>query len=114
MGKRPAEKMPLSQRAKQFAPFDALKGFKEAIQDVNYQTELVDRIILSEDQLYELDEVAHSLNKGERITITYYHKGRYLKLSGIFTRIDEIEKVMVMTGEAFNLNDINEVYKTEE
>ena len=39
MGKRPAEKMPLSQRAKQFASFDALKGFKEAIQDVNDKTD---------------------------------------------------------------------------
>jgi len=114
MGKRPAEKMPLSQRAKQFAPFDALKGFKEAIQDVNYQTELVDRIILSEDQLDKLDEIAHSLNKGERITITYYHKGRYLKLSGVFTKIDEIEKVMVMGGEVFGLGDIIEIHRTEE
>ena len=114
MGKRPAEKMPLSQRAKQFAPFDALKGFKEAIQDVNYQTELVDRIILSEDQLDKLDEIAHSLNKGERITITYYHKGRYLKLSGIFTRVDEIEKVMVMAGEVFRLDDIIEIHRTED
>ena len=58
MGKRPAEKMPLSQRAKQFAPFDALKGFKEAIQDVNFQAELVDRVILFEDQLDKLDGVA--------------------------------------------------------
>jgi len=114
VGKRPAEKMPLSQRAKQFAPFDALKGFKEAIQDVNYQTELVDRIILSEDQLDKLDEIAHSLNKGERITITYYHKGRYLKLSGIFTRVDEIEKVMVMAGEVFRLDDIIEIHRTED
>jgi len=114
VGKRPAEKMPLSQRAKQFAPFDALKGFKEAIQDVNYQTELVDRIILSEDQLDKLDEIAHSLNKGERITITYYHKGRYLKLSGVFTKIDEIEKVMVMGGEVFGLGDIIEIHRTEE
>jgi len=114
MGKRPVEKMPLSQRAKQFAPFDALKGFKEAIQDVNYQTELVDRIILSEDQLDQLDGVARSLNKGERITITYYHKGRYLKLSGIFSRIDDIEKVMVMAGEVFRLDDIIEIHRTED
>ena len=114
MGKRPAEKMPLSQRAKQFAPFDALKGFKEAIQDVNFQAELVDRVILFEDQLDKLDGVARSLNKGERITITYYHKGRYLKLSGIFSRLDDIEKVMVMAGEVFRLDDIIEIHRTEE
>ncbi len=114
MGKRPAEKMPLSQRAKQFAPFDALKGFKEAIQDVNDKTELVDRIIMSEDQLYELDEKVHSLKKGDRITITYFHKGRYIRLSGVFNRIDEIERTLQMTGEEFLLNDIIEIHKVEE
>lgn len=113
MGKRPAEKMPLSQRAKQFAPFDALKGFKEAIRDVNDQMELVDRITLSEEQLDKLDEVVHSLIKGERITITYYHKGRYLKLSGVFTKIDEVEKKMMMASESFKLADIIEIQRIE-
>ena len=103
MGKRLAEKMPLSQRAKQFAPFDALKGFKEAIQDVNDKAELVDRIIMSEDQLYELDEKVHSLKKG-----------RYIRLSGVYNRIDEIERTLQMTGEEFLLNDIIEIHKVEE
>ena len=32
MAKIPRERMPVSQRAKQFAPFAALKGFEEAIE----------------------------------------------------------------------------------
>ena len=39
---------------------------------------------------------------------------RSLKLSGIFSRIDDIEKVMVMAGEVFRLDDIIEIHRTEE
>ena len=101
--------MPLAQRAKQFAPFDALKGFKEAIQDVNDRMELTERIVLSEDQQNQLDDLVHELRKGDRITITYYHKGRYIKLSGVFIRINDAFMTITVSGKDFSVKDILEI-----
>ena len=114
MGKRPPNKMPLSQRAKQFAPFDALKGFNEAIFEVRDRKEEVEKIILSQEQLEDMNRVITSLKKGDRIKIRYYHHGRYIRLSGYYQTVDEIDRVLIFNGQRIRLGDIAEMEKDED
>lgn len=62
--------MPASRRAKQFAPFDALKGLKEAIAEKERIP--TPRRILAEDALAELNQKISQLRKGTIVTVVYY------------------------------------------
>ena len=103
-------KMPSGKRAKIFAPFDALKGFSEAIssKDVVY----MDRIEPDQERLAELNRrltILHELTANGRLArenrvpvdVTYYEpcedenseawgfRGRYRTVSGICRMVDQ-------------------------
>ena len=80
--------MPRSRRAKQFMPFDALTGLREAI--AAKERVIEPRRSPSEDAIAEINETLVSLHKGEVITITYYgiYEQAYKQLTGPVTRID--------------------------
>ena len=59
-------------RAKLFLSYDALKGFKERIHEK--ERIIVEKPILSDDQLYELDWKIHQVKQGMMIEIIYYEK----------------------------------------
>lgn len=86
MGKRPKTKMDISNRAKQFMPFAALKGFEEAI--ASKEKIKVEHIELSEEMISILDEKLRQLHKGDMVSVTYFCKGEYLKKTGLVARID--------------------------
>lgn len=109
MGKRPPHKMPLSQRAKQFAPFDALKGFNSAIKDMESKTDEVEKITLSEDQLQQLDEILVSLKKGNEVTVRYYRNRRYVNIKGFFDRYDEYDRTIIISNQKLKMDDIAEI-----
>lgn len=87
---RPASKRPpmdISHRAKQFAPFAALKGFEEAV----YAKEILleERRELSEEKKAELDGMLRALRTGQKISVTYFEeeeewpgKGYYRTVEG--------------------------------
>lgn len=107
--------MDLSRRAKIFSPFDALKGFDEAIssKDVRYR----DQIVLSEDDREELNRrlrILKELTFNSRmarknhviITVMYYVpcadennesfglRGSYKEITGVCSGVDEIRSVL--------------------
>ena len=68
------ERMPLNNRAAQFAPFSALAGYDEAIKQK--QLEICQKIILSEDAEMEISKKLNALyqniSKHPYIQITYF------------------------------------------
>ena len=60
--------MPTSRRAKQFAPFDALKGLKEAIAEKERVP--TPQRTLAEDALTELNDILSQLHRGTIVTVT--------------------------------------------
>ena len=90
------KKMPLSDRAAQFAPFAALTGFEGAINETARLTE--DRKELDEDAKRILDEALEFLNHRKdmsiTIEITYFLEdekkegGKYLTRKDIVKKID--------------------------
>ena len=80
--------MPRSRRAKQFMPFDALRGLKEAIAAKERVVE--PRRYPSEDAIAEINEKLLGLHKGQIVTVVYYgiYEQIYLQLTGPVTKVD--------------------------
>ena len=80
--------MPRSRRAKQFQPFDALRGLKEAI--AAKEKVPTPRRYLSEDAIAEIDKALNSLRKGQVVTVVYYgaYEQDYLQLTGPVMKVD--------------------------
>ena len=96
--------MSLHDRAAQFAPFAALTGHEEAIEETARLTD--EKIILDEvakeaigKKLYE---IAQNIDKKWNVSITYFKPDRlksggvYLTDVGIIKKIDGVEKVVIM------------------
>lgn len=87
--------MTRASRAKQFLPFDALSGFKEALKEKEIKKEA--EIELSEDSLQELENKLNELEKGSIIKLTYYKNNRYIETIGIITKIDYLRKKIILS-----------------
>lgn len=100
----PRKKMPISDRAAQFAPFAALTGHKESILETQRYTE--EKKLLSKENI---DTINHQIQLLKQIpetfiVVTYFQKdikkkgGHYLKKAGIVKRIDDIQKCIIFTN----------------
>ena len=80
--------MTRSRRAKQFQPFDALRGLKEAI--AAKEKIPTPKRHLSEDSIAEIDKILNSLRKGQIVTVVYYgvYEQDYLQLTGPVMKVD--------------------------
>lgn len=83
-------------RAKQFLPFDALKGLKEALREKEIEYE--ERKELSEEILQELNNRFNQLEKGKYVKLKYYKNGRYSEIRGLVTNINYIKKIIQIDG----------------
>ena len=83
-----ANRMKMSQadRAKQFMPFAALKGYDEALRAK--EKVVVPRAELSEEMAEELDRRLHQIQKNDVVTVVYYDKEAYLRVTGMVSRLD--------------------------
>lgn len=123
--------MKLSKRAKIFSPFDALKGFDEAVQ--SKEVLYVSKKELNEEEVRELNiqiNTLHNLTANSRLArennihaeITYFVpcmdienenylvKGRYLTVSGIVKCVDPvINKTILIDDTNISLNDILQI-----
>ena len=115
-------------RAKIFAPFDALKGFNEAVaaKDVLYE----DRIELNQEDTEELDRrlaILHNLTYNGRmaransvlVSVTYYQpcqdqehdayglRGQYQTITGICWNVDaEVNRTITVDRMRLSLDDV--------
>ena len=130
--KHPA--MSLGKRAKIFSPFDALKGFTEAVEakDELY----VERVELSEDECADLDKKITELQELVRngsaarennVTVTVTHfvpcvdenndaygfRGQYVETKGVLTEIDTVKKLITVDNKRLRFDDILRLEKSE-
>ena len=88
-------------RAKQFLPFDALKGLQEALREKEIEYE--EKRELSEETLSELDNILNRIEIGDNVIIKYYKNRQYIEIKGIITKIDFIKKKIQINKE-FNIS----------
>lgn len=92
-------------RAKLFLSYDALKGFKERIREK--ERIIVEKPILSEDQLYELDWKIKQIKVGTMVSIIYFDNNQYIYKEGVVTNIDfEYKKSITIVDKYISINNI--------
>ena len=94
-------------RAKQFLPFDALKGLQEALREKEIEHE--EKIELSEEILAELNNNFNKIEMGSKVRIKFYKNMKYIEISGIITNIDYIKK-KIQIGQKQNINISDIIY----
>lgn len=101
--------MPPSRRAKQFVPFDALKGLKEAIAQKEHTP--TPRQELSEDAISEINECLSDLRLGQLITVVYYcdYTQEYHQLTGKVSKVDPYWKVLKVGSICIDFSELYEI-----
>ncbi len=77
-------------RAKQFLPFDALKGFQEALNAKQIKCE--DKKELTKDSFTKLEEEWNKIEQDSIVRVKYYKNKGYVEIQGQIDKIDYIKK----------------------
>ena len=96
-------------RAKQFMPFDSLKGLREALREK--EEILVPKKELSEEQYKELNDSLYTLKKGDVISVVYFSEGKYIKLEGYLTKINLELKYLQIVQQKIPFENLYEIKK---
>ena len=102
--------MPSSRRAKQFVPFDALKGLKEAIAQKEHTP--APKRELSEGAIAEINTQLTDLKPGQLVTVVYYcdYTQEYHQLTGKVSKVDPYWKAVTIGNISI---DFAELYQIE-
>ena len=102
--------MPRSRRAKQFMPFDALRGLKEAI--AAKERVIEPRRYPSEDTIAEINATLLGLHKGQIITVVYYgvYEQVYLQLTGPVTKVDSYWQNLQVGNTTIEFPEIDQLF----
>lgn len=100
-------KMNREERAKQFMPFAALKDYPEALR--KKEKIIVPKAELSEEYKEELDYKLRQVQKNDMVTVVYFHKNEYLKMTGMVSRIDETARIIRIVNTKIDFADIYDI-----
>lgn len=110
MGKIRA-KMPPSRRAKQFAPFDAVVGLRQALKEK--EKIRVTRRELFEDITDEINNTLKILNTSDTVTVVYYNEfeQEYATISGLVQKINPKSQKLTVAEFDIKFEDIYTISK---
>ncbi|MBQ6380719.1 MAG: hypothetical protein IJJ41_03835 [Clostridia bacterium] len=112
--------MSLHDRAAQFAPFAALRGYDD---EINETARLTDRQIeLNDEQIafinQQLNMISESIKSTPKARITYFvpdekkEGGKYITIEADVRRIDEVQKqIILVTGESIEISKLSSIEK---
>ena len=98
----------MENRAKQFMPFAALKGYEEALRAK--EKIVVDKIELSEEKKEELDRKLQQIHKNDMITVIYFYDNEYLQMEGMVSRIDKNTRILKVVNTKIPFTDIYDLW----
>ena len=94
-------------RAKQIIPFDALKGFKEALKEK--EKIKVEKKELSEEEIKENSRILSIIKKRDMVKVNYFCQNEYLQIIGVVTKIDLILKELTIVKTRIKFEDIYQI-----
>ena len=100
-------KMSQADRAKQFMPFAALKGYEEALRAK--EKVVMPRMELSEEMAQELDRKLHQIQRNDMITVVYYNGEEYIRITGMVSRLDLDARVLKVVNTKILFEDISAI-----
>ncbi len=94
--------MPASQRAKQFLPFDAVAGLRQALKMKEHEMGLITRKELSEETAEEINEALETLRPGDHVSVAYFREsgeeeGEMTLIIGTVSDIDSLSRTVTVT-----------------
>ena len=92
-------------RAKQFAPFDALKGLSNALRLKEYQHERVIKGDLSEEAVLEISKTLLNIENSDIIDLLYFFDGHELKENG-YCKINFDERFIEINNKKIAFDNI--------
>jgi len=101
---KPRMKMPISDRAKQFMPFSALKGLDEALREK--ERVVVEKTELSEESAEDIANTLNLIEKGTYVQVVYFADGEYISAEGMVTTFDKIFRRMTVVKTEIEFDDI--------
>ena len=103
--------LPSSRRAKQFAPFDALKGLKEAIAAKEMRPESSRE--LTEYMKERINNALLELQKGQQTTVVYYEKQEQqaTQITGTVMKVDAHCQKLQVNQVIIDFLEIYEIHK---
>lgn len=82
------------ERAKQFLPFDAVKGLQFALREK--ENLCMSKVELSDGQIENISNLLRVIKIGDIIEVVYYVKKQYKKIQGKVTKISNVKKSIVI------------------
>ena len=96
-------------RAKQFVPFDALKGLQEELRIREERRTRVKKKTLSEDQIAKISRVLGRVEQGSNVAICLYSKGHYITIEGVISEVNQIYEYIKIGSEKVFFDDIYKI-----
>lgn len=78
------------ERAKQFLPFDAVKGLQFALREK--ENLCISKVELSDEQIENISNLLGVMKIGDSIEVVYYDNKQYKKIQGKVTKISNVKK----------------------
>lgn len=94
-------------RAKQFAPFDALRGLREALEQK--ERIVVKKIDLSDEMKEDIDLKLHQISLNDIITVIYFCDGEYLKVTGMVSGFFPTSRILQIVNTKIYFDDIYDI-----
>ena len=99
------EKMEREKRAKQFAPFDALTGLKDAIRLKEYEHDAKMKKDLSDDTIEKISSNMKLIDKKTIVKIKYYEDGHELEYVG-YIKLNIIDLLIEIKDKIISFDNI--------
>ena len=111
--KKPASPMPVSERAKQFSPFSALKGLSEALEKKEHTP--VPRKSLSDEQAEAINRTLLAIQRGDVATAVRYdgEMQEYVQMTGIVSDVDLIARLLHIGSYAIPFSELADLIAEE-
>ena len=95
-----------TERAKQFMPFDALKGLQDELRIREERRTRVKKIELSEERMEEISTTLAKVNRYARVAVQFYSNGHYLNIESDVKEIDSIYRFVRLGESKIYFDDI--------
>lgn len=95
------------ERAKQFMPFAALRGYEDEIDTVSAICQ--PKKYLSEDEQEQISNLLLKIKKGDMCKIDYYAERGYKTITGLVSLIDIINKKITIIKTPIPFEEIKEI-----
>ena len=104
-------KMSREDRAKQFMPFAALRGYEDVLRE--REKIVVEKIELSEERKAELDLKLRQVQRNDMVIVVYFREDEYLKVTGMVSRIDTDARILKVVNTKISFDDLYDLERED-